>query len=113
MIDKHEILFGIENFQQRRRRITTEIHGHLVHFIQHENRVLGARLLHHLDDLSGQRANIGAAMSADFRLIPYSAQRHPHKFTSGGFGNGHSEGGLADSWRTYETKNRTFWIFYQ
>ncbi len=38
VIHEHEVLFGIEHFEQRGRRIAAEIGGHLVHFVQHEDR---------------------------------------------------------------------------
>ena len=44
MIHKHVVLFRIEHFEQRRRRIAAEIHAHFVHFIQHENRIARSRL---------------------------------------------------------------------
>jgi hypothetical protein len=33
------VLFRIENFQQRRGGIAAEIHAHLIHFIQQEDRI--------------------------------------------------------------------------
>ena len=55
MIHEHEILFRIEHFEQRRRRVAAEIGGHLVDFVQHEHRIAHAGLLHHLDE-SGRAA---------------------------------------------------------
>ena len=43
VVNEHEILFGVEHFEQRGRRIAAEIHRHLVHFVQHEDRVARAR----------------------------------------------------------------------
>ncbi len=40
MIHEHVVLFRIEHFEQRRRRIAAEVHRHLVDFIQHEHRIL-------------------------------------------------------------------------
>jgi len=64
VIDEHEILFGIEHFEQRRRGIAAEVHRHFVDFVEHEDRVLGAGFLHHLDDLAGHGSDVGAAMAA-------------------------------------------------
>ena len=74
VIDEHEILLGIEHFEQRGRWIAAEIHRHLVDFVQHEDRILGAGLLHHLDDLAGQRADVGAAMAANFGFVAHAAR---------------------------------------
>ena len=73
VVNKHEILFGIEDLEQSCRWIATKVHGHLVHFIQHEHWVLGPSLLHHLDNLAWKRADIGPAMTTNFGLVPNSA----------------------------------------
>ena len=105
VIHEHVVLFRIENFEQRGRRVAAEIHRHLVDFIQHEDRVLCTGLLHHLDDLAGQRADIGAAMAADFGFVPHAAQRQTHKLTASGFGDRHSERSFAYAGRPDKTKN--------
>ncbi|HEY6386936.1 MAG TPA: hypothetical protein VIX91_14765, partial [Candidatus Acidoferrum sp.] len=46
----------IEHFEQRGGRIAAEVHRHFVDFVEHEDRILGAGLLHHLDDLAGKSA---------------------------------------------------------
>ena len=90
MVHEHVILFGVEHFEQRCRRIATEIHGHLVHFIQHEDRVLGAGFLHHLNDLARKRADVGSAMAPNFSFITNAAKRHADELATSGFGDGHS-----------------------
>ena len=113
VIDEHEILFGIEHFEQRRRGIAAEVHRHFVDFVEHEDRVLGAGLFHHLDDLAGQGADVGAAMAADFGLIAHAAERHADKLAAGGFGDRHSERSLAHARRSDEAQNRALGIFHQ
>src|SRR5580658_7002 len=113
VVDEHEILLGIEDFEQGRRRVAAEIHRHLVDFVEHEDRVLGARLLHHLDDLAGQGADIGAAMAADFGLVAHSAKRHADEFSTRGLGDRHTQRSLAHTRRSDEAKNRTLGIFHQ
>ena len=75
MIHEHEVLFRIQHFEQRRRRVAAEIGGHLVDLVQHEHRVAHAGFLHHLDNLARQRADVGAPMAANFGFIPHAAQR--------------------------------------
>src|SRR5258708_3335723 len=113
MIDEHEVLFGMENFEQRRGGIAAEVHRHFVDSVEHEHRVLSARLFQHLDDLAGQGADVGAAMAADFRFVTHAAERHAHELAARGFGDRHSERSLAHARRPDETKNRAFGIFYQ
>ena len=113
VIDEHEVLLGIEHFEQRGGRIAAEVHRHLVDFIEHEDRVLGAGLLHHLDDLAGQGADVGAAVAADFGLIAHAAERHADELASGGLGDRHSQRSLADARRPDETEDRAFGILDQ
>jgi hypothetical protein len=113
VIHEHVVLFGIEHFEQRRRRIAAEIHRHLVDFVQHEDRVLGAGLLHHLDDLAGQRADVGAAMAADLGFVAHAAERHADELAAGGLRDRHPERGLADAGRSDEAEDRTLGILDQ
>ena len=82
MIHEREILFRIQNFQERRPRITTKIHSKLVDFIQHENRIVGARLVQSLNDTTGQRADVRSPMTAYFRLVAHPAKRDAHEFST-------------------------------
>ena len=49
-----------------------EVHRHLVDFVQQEHRVHRAGLLHHLDDLAGEGADVGAAVAADLGLVTHA-----------------------------------------
>ena len=53
MVRERVVQFRVKHFHQRRRGIAAEVRGHLVHFIQHENRIRRARLFHHLNNLAG------------------------------------------------------------
>ena len=73
VIHEHEILFGIEYFKQGGGRVAAEVGRHLVDFVQHENGIARARLLHHLNDLARQGADICAAVAAYFSFIAHAA----------------------------------------
>ena len=107
------IQLGIEDFHQRGRRIAAEVRGHLVHFIENEDGVDGAGLLHHLDDLAGQGADVGAAMAANFGLVAHAAERDADKLAAGGVADGHGQRSLADAWRPDEAEDGAFGIFHQ
>ena len=113
MIGEGVIQFRVEHFHQRRGRIAAEIGGHFVHFVQHEDRIHGAGLLHHLDDLAGQGADVSAAMAANFGFIAHAAKRYAHEFAAGGAADGHGQRSFADAWRSDEAKNRALGILYQ
>ena len=87
MIGEGKVLLWVEHFEQRRRRVSAEVHSHLVDFIEHKNRVVGAALLDALNDPARQCADIGASMAADFRFIPHPAEADPDKLTSKRPGN--------------------------
>ena len=113
MIHEHVILFRIEDFEQRRRRVATEVHGHLVNFVEHEHWIPSSGLLHHLQDLPGQSPDVGAAMAANFRLVAHAAERKPDKLAPRGLGDGHAERSLADPRRPHEAENGSLGILHQ
>ena len=43
--------------------------------------ILRAGLLHHLNDLAGQRADVGSAVTADFRFVAHAAKRHANELS--------------------------------
>ena len=47
------VLLRVKHFQKCRRRVAPEVRSHLVHFVEQEDRVLGSRALHMLDNLAG------------------------------------------------------------
>ena len=77
------VLLRIEYLEQRRRRISSEIHRHLVHFVEQEHRIDRSRLLHPLNDLAGERADVRPPMTADLGFIAHAAQRQPHEAAPG------------------------------
>ena len=62
--------------------IAPPVVAELVDFIQHEDRVVGAGPTNRLDDAARHRADVGAAVSADFRLVAHAAERHPGQLSS-------------------------------
>src|SRR3546814_14332506 len=82
MILELAILFGVENLEQRRRRIAAEILAELVDLVEQEQRVHRAGLFEVRHDLARQRADIGAAVAADFGLVAQAAERLAHAFTA-------------------------------
>src|SRR4029077_15426432 len=57
--------------------VTAKVHSQLVDLVQHEHGILGLGAAQSLDDLSRQRADIGARVAADLGLVPHPAQRDP------------------------------------
>ena len=97
VIEERVVLLRIEHFEQRRRRVAAEVHRHLVDFVEQEHRVLRAGLLHHLDDLAGERADVGAAMAADLGLVAHAAERQADELAVHRARNRLGQRGLADA----------------
>ena len=82
VIAERVVLLRIEHLEQRRRRIAAEIGAELVDLVEDEHRVLRLGAAQPLDDLAGQRADVGAAMAADLRLVAHAAERHAHELAA-------------------------------
>ena len=95
MVDEGVVLLGVEHLEQRARRIAPEVHAHLVHFVEQEQGIPHADLAHVLQDLAGHRADVGAPVAADLRLVAHAAQRHAHELAVGRARDRLAERGLA------------------
>ena len=71
-----EVLLRVEHLEQRGRRVAPEVHADLVDLVEHEHRVVRAGGLDALDDPAGQRADVGAPVAADLRLVVDAAEAH-------------------------------------
>src|SRR2546425_2286701 len=107
------VLFGIKNLEEGGRRVSPEVHAHLVYFIQHEHGVSRPCFFHHLDDLPGKGADISPAVSTDLRFIPDASQRETDKLTPRSTRDRPAQGGLAHPGRADEAENRSLGFFHQ
>src|SRR5260370_36786230 len=76
------VLLRVENLHQRRGRIAAEIAPELVDFVQHHDRVVRFTALQSLNNLSGQRADTGAPVAADFGFVVHAAKSDAHELAS-------------------------------
>ena len=106
VIAERVVLLGIEHFEQRRRRVAAEVGAELVDLVEDEDRVLRLGAAQPLDDLPGQRADVGAAMAADLRLVAHAAERDPHELAAERVGDRLRQRGLADARRAEEAEDR-------
>src|SRR3972149_10706670 len=97
MVIEGKVLLWIQHLEQRRRGIPSKISRHLIDLIHQKDRIAGAGLLHDLDDLPRERADIGATMAPNLRLIPDSPQGDPDKLPSRRPGDGTAQGSLANA----------------
>src|ERR1700677_4196038 len=106
MVIERRVLFGVEHFEQGRRRIAAKIHAHLIDLVEQEERIRRLGLAHRLDNLARHRTDVGAPMSANLRFVAHAAERHTNKLPARRFRDGLAERGLADTWWTDEAQNR-------
>src|SRR5262245_13187016 len=108
MIAKCDVLFGIENLEQRRSRIASEIRTELIDFIEHANRIARTGTTDVLNDLSRQRTDVRATVATNLGFVTHAAERNSNEFPAHGFGYRSSQRCLADSRRSNETQDRRF-----
>ena len=97
---------GIEHLEQRRGRIAAEVGAELVDLVEDEHRIARLGAAQALDDLPGQRADVGAAVAADLGLVAHAAERHAHELAAERLGDRARQRGLADAGRADEAQDR-------
>ena len=106
MVVEGVVLLRIEHLEQGRRGITSKIHRHLVQLVEKKDGIHLPGLLHHLNDLTRERADVSAAVAADLRLVADAAQGETNEPASGGASNRLGERRLSDPRRSHEADDR-------
>src|SRR5690606_9021288 len=99
------VLLRIEHLEQRRGWVAPEVGAHLVDLVEQEHRILRAGLLEALDELARERADVRAAMTANFGLVTHAAEREAHELAPRGAGDAARDAGLADTRRPDEAQD--------
>src|SRR6185436_12592593 len=94
------VLLRIQHLEQRRRRIATKIGSDLVDFIQHEHRIVGARLMDALNHATWHGSHVGASVTSNFGFIVHATKAHAHELASECVCNRLPERRLADARRS-------------
>ena len=63
------VLLRVQHLQQRRRGVAAHALAEFIHFVEHQDRVGFARLLHRLQDAAGHGAHVGAAVAHDLGVV--------------------------------------------
>ena len=106
IVAERVVLLRVEHFEQRRAGIALDAGAELVDLVEHHHAVARAGLADRLDDVAGQRADIGAAVAADLRLVVHAAEADAHEFAVHGARDRLAERGLADAGRADEAQDR-------
>ena len=106
MVGERVVLRRVEHFEQRRRRVAAKIRAHLVQFVEQDHRVAAFDAAQGLDDAPGHRADVGAAVAANLRLVAHAAERDAGEFAAERVGHAFAEGGFADAGRADQAEDR-------
>src|SRR5215208_2323177 len=107
MIAERAVLGRIEHFEQRRGRIALIADGYLVDLVEHEDGVHRPGLFQRLHGSSRDRADIGATVSPDLRLVANAAEREAHELPVHRARDRLAERRLADAGRPDEAEDRS------
>src|SRR5258708_3333779 len=110
MISKSIVLRGIQNFQKRRRGVTTIIRAKLINLVQHHHRVIYPSAPHRLNDSTRHRTDVGAAMTAQFRFVSDPTKAKAFEVAAERSCDRSAQRRLADARGANETKNRALCV---
>ena len=100
------VLLGVEHLEHRRGRVALDAAAELVDLVEHHHAVARAGLADRLDDVAGQRADIGAPVAADLGLVVHAAEADAHELPAHRARDRLAERGLADAGRADEAEDR-------
>ena len=106
MVAKRRVLLGVEHLEHRRARVAAEVRAHLVDLVDHEQRVVGARVAQGPDDRAGHRADVRAPVAADLGLVAHAADADALEAAPERARDRASERGLADARRPDQAQDR-------
>ena len=106
VIAERVVLRGIEDLEQRARRVPSPVGADLVDLVQHHHRVLRARVLQRTHDPAGQRADVGPPVSSDLGLVVHATERDANELAPEGARDGLAERRLADAGGSDQRQDR-------
>ncbi len=101
------VLFGIEHFEQRRRRVAPEVGAELIDLVEQEHGISRTRAAQALQNPARHRTDIGAPVAANLRFVANPAERRANEVSIHRAGDRATERGLADAGRADEAEDRT------
>ena len=105
VIGEAVVLLRIEDLEEGARRITVEGARELVDLVKHHDRVRHAGLRDAIHDTARHRSDIGTAVAADIRFIPYAAEGNAHVLPVQRLRDGLADRGLAGTRGTDEDED--------
>src|SRR5260370_2023167 len=107
VVAERVVLLRIEHLKQSRTGIALDAGAKLVDLVEHHDAIARAGLADRLDDVARKRADIGAPVTADLRLVVHAAKADADELALHGARDRLTERGLADARRPDEAQNRS------
>ena len=106
VVAKGRVLLGVEHSRSAEAGIAVDAAAELVDLVEHHHAIARSGSADPLNDVARQRADVGAAVAADFGFVVGAAEADPDKFAAGCIGDALSERGLADTGRPDKAQDR-------
>ncbi len=106
VVAEGRVLLGVEHLEHRAGRVAAEVRAHLVDLVDHQHGVVRPGVAQRADDRPGHRADVGAAVAADLRLVAHAADRDALELAAHRVGDRAAERRLADAGRADEAEDR-------
>ena len=113
VVVESRVLLRVEHLQQRARRIAVVRNRNLVHLVEDDDRIGRPAPLDGLDDAARHGADVGAAVSADLRLVVQTAQRDAAEFAAQRRGDRLAQRRLAHARRAVEAQDRGLEVAFE
>ena len=107
VVAERVVLRGVEDLEQRGRRVAPPVGADLVDLVQHHHRVLRPGVLQRPHDPPRQRADVGPAVPADLGLVVDAAQGDSNELPPQGPSNALTQRRLAHPRRPDQGQDRT------
>src|SRR5690625_2793689 len=107
MVGEGMVLRRIEDLEEGRRGIATEILADLVDLVEHEDRVLLSDLAESSQDTAWEGTDIGTTMAADLGFVPDPSKRESSESPAECLSASLSQSGLSAAWWPGEAEDRS------
>ena len=87
VVAEARVLLRVEHLEHRGGRVAAEVGSHLVDLVDQEDGIARLGVAEGPDDGAGHRADVGAPVAADLRLVSDTADRDPRECAPEGAGD--------------------------
>ena len=113
VVAERVVLRRVEHLEHRRGGVAAEVGAHLVDLVDHHHRVHRAGVADRPHDHARHRADVGAPVAADLRLVAHAAHRDAGELAPQRAGDRLAQRGLAHAGRADEGQDRACGVLAQ